>query len=179
VVLRIAWVAVVDIDLAKAELHVRQRADRYCKIGRPKSESSERTIPIPTQLLNALKEWKLRGRSSPGLDLVFQWCWPRRSPSQHPRQLASDTSCCRYRRRERQGRYSGLHCLRHFYASWCINRKGDGGLELRGKVVQERLAHSTIGTTMDVYGHLFPRHDDQDELAAAAAPFFVIDSTRA
>ena len=33
-----------------------------------------------------------------------------------------------------------LHAFRHFYVSWCINRKADGGLELPAKVVQERLA---------------------------------------
>ena len=27
-------------------------------------------------------------------------------------------------------KYSGLHALRHFFASWFINRKRDGGLEL-------------------------------------------------
>ena len=35
------------------------------------------------------------------------------------------------------------------------------------KLVQERLGHSTIGMTLDVYGHLFPRGDDGSELAAA------------
>jgi integrase len=64
-------------------------------------------------------------------------------------------------------KYSGLHSLRHFFASWCINRKVDGGLELPAKVVQERLGHSTIAMTLDIYGHLFPRHDDSEELAAA------------
>jgi len=54
-------------------------------------------------------------------------------------------------------KYPGLHALRHFYASWCINRKVDGGLELPPKLVQERLGHATITMTMDVYGHLFPR----------------------
>jgi integrase len=34
-------------------------------------------------------------------------------------------------------------------------------------VVQERLGHSTIAMTLDVYGHLFPRRDDGEELAAA------------
>src|SRR5262249_46228875 len=29
----------------------------------------------------------------------------------------------------------GMHALRHFHASWCINRKADGGLELPAKVV--------------------------------------------
>lgn len=56
---------------------------------------------------------------------------------------------------------------RRFYASWCINRRVDGGLELPPKVVQERLGHSTIAMTLDIYGHLFPRHDDSKELAAA------------
>ena len=64
-------------------------------------------------------------------------------------------------------KYTGLHALRHFYASWCINRRADGGLELPAKVVQERLGHSSILMTMDVYGHLFPRGDDAAELAAA------------
>jgi integrase len=67
-----------------------------------------------------------------------------------------------------EAKYS-MHALRHFYASWCINRTADGGLALPPKVVQERLGHSTIALTMDVYSHLFPRGDDADELAAAAS----------
>jgi integrase len=42
-------------------------------------------------------------------------------------------------------------------ASWCINRRADGGLELPGKVVQERLGHSSIMMTMDVYGPAWRR----------------------
>jgi len=44
---------------------------------------------------------------------------------------------------------------------------GEEDLELPGKVVQERLGHSTIAMTTDTYGHLFPRGDDAAELAAA------------
>jgi len=66
-------------------------------------------------------------------------------------------------------KYPGLHALRHFYASWCINRKQDGGLELPPKSVQQRMGHSSIMVTMDTYGHLFPRSDDTAELAAAEA----------
>ena len=66
-----------------------------------------------------------------------------------------------------QGKYSGLHAFRHFYASWCINRQADGGLGLPAKLVQERLGHSSIVMTMDIYGHLFPRTDDGAELATA------------
>ena len=64
-------------------------------------------------------------------------------------------------------KYAGLHSLRHFYASWCINQKTDGGLELPPKTVQARLGHSSIVMTLDTYGHLFPRGDDGGELAEA------------
>jgi hypothetical protein len=64
-------------------------------------------------------------------------------------------------------KYPGLHALRHFYASWCINRRVDGRLELPLKVVQARLGHASIQMTADVYGHLFASQDDRKELAAA------------
>jgi len=66
-----------------------------------------------------------------------------------------------------RAKYTGLHALRHFYASWCINRDVDGGLGLPAKVVQERLGHSSIVVTLDTYGHLFPRGDDGAVLAEA------------
>lgn len=66
-----------------------------------------------------------------------------------------------------KAKYTGLHALRHFYASWCINRRVDGGLELPLKVVQARMRHSSIQLTADRYGHLFPRGDDGAEMAAA------------
>jgi integrase len=49
-------------------------------------------------------------------------------------------------------KYTGLHALRHFYASWCINWREDGGLGLPLKMVQHCLGHSTIGRTADTYG---------------------------
>ncbi len=50
-------------------------------------------------------------------------------------------------------KYSGLHAFRHFFASWCINRKSAGAPELTPKEVQHRmgqLKHSTDD------GHLRP-----------------------
>jgi hypothetical protein len=64
-------------------------------------------------------------------------------------------------------KYTGLHAFRHFYASWCINRRADGGLELPAKIVQERLGHASITITMDRYGHLFPSDDNGSELKEA------------
>jgi integrase len=48
-----------DIDLHRGELHVCQRADEFNEIGKPKSDSGDRIIPIGPLVSNALKEWKL------------------------------------------------------------------------------------------------------------------------
>ena len=61
----------------------------------------------------------------------------------------------------------GLHSLRHFFASWLINRKEDGGRGMPIKTAQTMLGHSSITMTADIYGHLFERGDDAAELAAA------------
>jgi integrase len=160
----------IDIDLKKGELHVRQRADRYNVIGKPKSESGERTIPLPPVLVNALREWKLRCPKSE-LGLVFPNGSGNVENHQNilnrgffPAQIAAGIVT-----RGGKAKYTGLHSLRHFYASWCINRKEDGGLGLPLKLVQERLGHATVVLTSDRYGHLFPRGDDNSELSNAAA----------
>jgi integrase len=49
-----------NVDLRKNEVHVRQRADRYGTIGRPKSASGERTVPLPPMVANVLRTWKLQ-----------------------------------------------------------------------------------------------------------------------
>jgi integrase len=64
------------------------------------------------------------------------------------------------------GKYTGMHALRRFYASWCFNPRTAGGLELLPKVVQARLGHASIQITFDTCGHLFPSADDSETLAA-------------
>jgi integrase len=162
-----------DVDLKTGEIHVRQRADRYGKIGRPKSDAGERTVPLPPMLVAALREHRLASPRSE-LDLVFPNSRDGGVDHRnsivyrgfHPAQVAAGVV-------DQQGgaKYKGLHALRHFYASWCINRRVDGGLELPLKVVQARLGHASIQMTADTYGHLFPRGDDGAELAAAEKAF--------
>jgi integrase len=162
-----------DIDLKRAELHVRQRADRYNVIGRTKSEAGERTVPLPPIVVSVLREHKFPCPKGP-LGLAFPNSKGRidhRSSiverGLRPAQVAAGIVNA-----DGKARYPGLHSLRHFYASWCINRKVDGGLELPLKMVQARLGHASIRMTADVYGHLFPRGDDGAELAAAERAFF-------
>jgi len=161
-----------DIDLKRGELHVRQRADYYNTIGPTKSEAGERTIPLAPMLINTLREWKLSCPRGP-LGLAFPNHLGRvvalasiYGQGWRPAQIAAGVTTS-----TGTAKYPGLHNLRHFYASWCINRSVDGGLELPLKVVQARLGHASIQITADVYGHLFPRGDDGAELAAAEKAF--------
>jgi integrase len=62
----------------------------------------------------------------------------------------------------------GLHSMRHFYASWCINPIDRGGRQLTPKVVQTLMGHSSIAITLDLYSHLFPSGSDRSELAASS-----------
>jgi integrase len=178
-----------DVDLKKCELHVRQRADRFNDVGKPKSEAGERTIPIPPGVLGALKAWKLEcpkgtldlvfpngaGRIENHGNIVTRGLWPIEIAAGVADIAKDDDGKVVYDddgKPVMRARYTGLHSFRHFFASWCINRKVDGGLELPAKLVQERLGHSTVVLTLDRYGHLFPRGDDSVELAAAEAKLF-------
>jgi integrase len=156
-----------DVDFSAGEIHVRQRADRFNEIGKPKSHAGDRVVPFGKVVSNTLKEWRLACPKGE-LDLVFPTGTGKIECLTNivrrglvPAQIAAGVIV------DGKAKYGGLHSLRHFYASWCIN--ADGGLELPPKVAQERLGHSSITTTFDRYGHLFPRNDDTDLDAAELA----------
>lgn len=155
-----------DIDFSKGAITVKQRADRFNVIGRPKSAAGERVIPAGPMVVNTLKEWKLacpkgdRNLVFPGADggvMPYQTLRWRFDAAQVAAGIAASIDKPKY----------GWHGLRHFYASWGINRRVDGGLELPLKVMQDRLGHSSIKQTADTYGHLFPTLDNGAELAVA------------
>jgi integrase len=170
-----------DVDLKRGVIHVRQRADRYGTIGNPKSEAGEREVPVGPMVINSLREWRLRSAG----DLVFA------NGVGKPEDHANLVQRLLHRvqidagvtvpvldnhgkpSKDKEGKpivaakYTGLHCLRHYYASWLITRKQDGGHELPLKDVQSRLGHATLAMTADTYGHLFPRTDHKAESAEA------------
>jgi len=157
-----------NVDFGESVIHVVQRADCYRTIGDPKSRAGNRTIPLTPKLALGLKEWKLacpKGEAN--------LCFPNRDGGvEWHRALADGLTDAQVAAKivvDGKAKYSGLHCLRHFFASWCINRKVDGGLELPAKVVSERLGHSSIAITLNTYGHLFPRGDDSAALAEGEA----------
>jgi integrase len=166
-----------DVDLKRGQITVNQRADQFKEIGPTKSEAGVRTIPVPPPVINALKAHRLKQTNKTGL--VF--ANPDGEPRSHTNIVNKGLIPAMLRAgvvvevgKDKDGapilkaKYTGMHALRHFYASWLINRKEEGGLGLPVKMVQERLGHASIVMTMDVYGHLFPRSDDGTELAQAA-----------
>jgi integrase len=173
-----------DVDLKESRVHVSQRADRYHAIGLPKSLAGQRIIPIGPFVVNTLREWKLKCPKG-DLDLVFpngdgkiEWhpnivrrgLWPPQIAAGITVRVldeAGKPSLDAAGKPIMRAKYSGLHALRHFFVSWCINRKQDGGRGLTAKTVQGYLGHSSITITMDTYGHLFPSVDDGEELATA------------
>lgn len=149
-----------DVDFQKALLHVRQKMDHWNDPGLPKTAAGSRTIPLPPIVLNTLREWRLQ---SPG-ELCFHTRTGKALTYSHVVSMVWEPTL---KAAGLAGKYSGLHCLRHFYASWCINSKEDGGLGLSPKAAQERLGHTSVTMTLDVYGHLFPSGDDGSALAEA------------
>ena len=155
-------------------------------MGRPKSAAGERTVPLPPTVLDELRQWRLLCPKKDGkLGLVFpnnvgnvENLGNIRQRGLIPLMVAAGITVPVWinavlphgiPKANRSWRPSTAACTPSatFFASWCINRKEDGGLGLPAKVVQERLGHSSITMTLDTYGHLFPRGDDTAELAEA------------
>ena len=157
-----------DVDFKKGVLQVRQRADRYGVIGKPKSKAGHRTVPLGPQVVNTLREWKL---ACPKGEVGLVFPTPSGGIALHNNVVRALTATVRAAgliNSNGEPKYTGLHALRHFYASWCINPPDRGGQGLPPKVVQQLLGHSSIVMTMDTYGHLFPADEDAHKRLAEA-----------
>jgi integrase len=91
------------------------------EIGEPKSKAGHRTVPLGPMVLNTLREWKLKCPQSE-LKLAF--------PTENGlitryndivRALQAAGLRAGLLDANGKPKYTGLHALRHFYASWCIN----------------------------------------------------------
>jgi integrase len=159
-----------DVKLDEAELQVTQRADRYKQIGHPKSPSSRRTVPLSPDVVRALREWKL----AQGGQQALVFATKRGAIESHGNMLRSLRPVMRDAGlviKDKSGKLKAkyaMHAFRHYFASWCISPVNRGGRGLSPKVVQEWLGHSTIGMTLDIYGHLF-KEIDRTELATSTA----------
>jgi integrase len=158
----------VSLKRGHGSVTVAQRADRFGKIGAPKSATSCRTIEIDDDVIHILSQWKLACPLTDG-DIVFPTsAGTIENHANLFRQVEGVVLAARLTNEEGRAKY-GLHALRHFFCSWCLGRRADGGRELPLDSVKRLMGHSSIALTSDVYGHLLPSRNDRSELVAASA----------
>ncbi len=140
-------------------VHVRQRADRWGKLGPPKTRTSRRAVPLTPSGVSALKVWRDK---SGGGELVFPHHTGR--PLYYSEVIVSIFDPIMFaanlttigRDGKIRHRYS-LHAFRHTAASILIE------LGVSAKRVSRILGHSSIQTTFDLYGHLIDlRHSEAE-----------------
>jgi len=131
----------IDFDWVSKQAHVRQQ---YVdgRFSEPETKKGRRSVDVPVDLLSELKRWKLRCPIGEH-DLVF----PNGAgnPENHGNLLRRGFYPALRRAELRQIRF---HDLRHTFASLLIEN-GE-----HPKYISEKLGHSSIKITMDVYGHL-------------------------
>jgi integrase len=182
----------LELTIPIGRLHVRQRLDAWGHAGPPKSKAGYRTIPRSEFVVNTLLQWKqdcpqldTGERDSAGRPIkLLHYVFPNGlgfvessanivNRGYFPTQIAAglgepmlDAKGNPRFDKDGQpllrGKYN-LHALRHFFCSWMIDRGR------APKDIQVQLGHSSLVMTLDRYGHLFPREDDADEMAAAEA----------
>jgi integrase len=144
-----------DVDLDAGTAAVRQTVivvNHQVRIGSPKTQKSRRSLTLDPGTVKVLKEWRRRQMEEkmllgPGYrdhDLIFNK--PTGEPL-HPERVSREFD----RRIERWAlpRIT-LHGLRHTWATMALARG------VHPKIVQERLGHSVVGVTLDLYSHTTP-----------------------
>ncbi len=166
-----------DVDFDQRVIHVRQRADHWGTMGAPKSAAGDRKIPMSPMVVSALKDWRLacpRSGAGQGTDGRLWLVFPNGNGNVenhanianrgfYALQLAAgiaEPAIDENGKPVMKPKY-GLHALRHFFASWLIERG------FSAKRVQGLVGHSSIQMTFDVYGHLFPSLEDDHAKFAA------------
>lgn len=152
------------VDLEAKVIRVRQRADAWGEIGPPKSRAGRRDIPMAPMVVNTLREWKVECPPST-LNLVF----PNgvgnveSYANMFHRGFVPLLKTAKIVDRAGKPRFT-FHALRHAAASLFIEQGWSP------KRVQTVIGHASINMTMDLYGHLFPDPEgDQDAMSQIEA----------
>lgn len=132
-----------DVDLKKKTVKVTKTyLDRQKKIqNAPKTDSSRRTVPIPSDIIKLLEEYMLKQPNKKPDAPLFQTATGRRPTMGYLRKrfkFAGQAIGCEW---------VNLHTMRHTYASKLFRKKVDI------KVISKLLGHKEVSTTYDIYVH--------------------------
>lgn len=145
-----------DVDLDRRVVSVvqqRAKGGGDVRAGAPKTRRSRRTVDIDAETVDVLKEWRRRQLEDERLPLGPEYddqglVFSRPDGSGvHPDVVT--------KRMRRLVKGAGLpvitpHGLRHTHATLLLSAG------VHPKVVQERLGHSSIAVTIDLYSHVMP-----------------------
>ena len=132
-----------DVDFESLVLHVRRSVVAMVE-GGPKTEASQKDVPLDAQLADCLFAWKQRSVYTQPGDWVFA------SPHMKGRQPYWPSTLWRYYgrpavKRAKVGKNVSYHTFRHTFGT-LLNANGENP-----KVVQELLRHASLKVTTDVY----------------------------
>ncbi|MCA1708985.1 MAG: site-specific integrase [Actinobacteria bacterium] len=118
---------------------------KFLGFGPPKTAAGRRAITMPASLARMMQE-QLEKRAQPGPDgLVFV------NTAGHSPHASSFSGHMWSQARARAGmRDLRWHDLRHTAVALAIEQGA------HAKAIQERMGHSSVGVTLDRYGHLLP-----------------------
>ncbi len=130
-----------DVDLEKQTIRISksyQRIDGEDRITSPKTPKSNRTVTIPNILCDCLKDYMKRCYDLQPDDRLFPY-------DKHflYREMKRGSELAKVQKIR-------VHDLRHSHAAALIE------MNVAPKLLQERLGHERIQTTLDTYGHLYP-----------------------
>ena len=133
-----------DIDFKKCELRVNKQVrydKKVLKITEPKTKAANRTIVLPKELVEVLKEYKQRVKS--------KWLFP--SPVKNE-DVPRDPTACRKSLDKilvRAGcKHVPFHALRHTFATQSLRY----GMDV--KTLASVIGHESVETTLNVYSHV-------------------------
>lgn len=159
-VLGLRW---CDLNLDRYELVVQRSVQRLRGQGlvaaEPKTSRSRRRVALSSDVIATLRSHRTRAAQA-------RWAvgpeWDDTAPvfaqlDAPARPLSPDTLSHRFRRLAKSVGLEGVrfHDLRHAHATYLLERG------IAPQVVQERLGHADISTTLGVYGHVLPGQQAQ------------------
>ena len=132
-----------DVDFKKSVIYIRRSIVKQ-RVGPPKTEASQKPIPMNSELAKALRLWKMKTTYNHPSDWVYaspakkgtQPYWPKSIYRVYIKR-AADSIGLRKR--------IGWHTFRHTFGT-ILNANGENP-----KVIQELMRHANLKVTMDTY----------------------------
>ena len=133
-----------DLNMRTMEVNVLRSCVRN-RIGKTKTDSSCRPVPLHPLVLNALLEWRAKSPYSTGLDFLFPSVRFKGNKPLSPDSILEKSIRPALARIGVVGKHIGWHSFRHSLATNLRSL----GVDI--KVAQELMRHSSCRTTFDIY----------------------------